>query len=146
MLKTICILFFLCLGALYCDAQQQDTLKNGYVKFYYPSGYLSSEGTMRDAKPDGYWKNYYPNGVLKSEGNRLNFELDSIWKFYDDSARLLVSITYKNDKKNGLKTTYREGEITTENFVNDTKQGPTTYYYPNGKVRLIINFIMKDAR
>lgn len=141
MFKTIQTLSFLLLIALFSSAQQQDTIKNGYVKFYYQSGQLSSEGTMRNGKPDGYWKNYFTNGVLKSEGNRYNYELDSVWKFYDDSARLLVSITYKNGKKNGLKTTYREGEITSENFVDDLKQGPTTYYYPDGKIRLIITFV-----
>jgi antitoxin component YwqK of YwqJK toxin-antitoxin module len=122
---------------------QESALPNGdsITKFYYPNGQLSSEGTMRDGKPDGYWKTYNEKGFLKSEGNRKFFLLDSVWKFYDDSARLLVSITYLADKKNGLKTTYREGEIVSENFVNDVKQGPTTYYYPDGKVRLIINFV-----
>jgi antitoxin component YwqK of YwqJK toxin-antitoxin module len=123
-------------------AQQPSvTMGDSIVKFYYPGGQLSSEGIMREGKPDGYWKTYYENGLLKAEGNRKNFKLDSVWKFYDDSARLLVSITYAEDKKNGIKTTYREGEMTTETFVNDIKQGPTTYYYPDGKVRLIINFI-----
>jgi antitoxin component YwqK of YwqJK toxin-antitoxin module len=124
-------------------AQQNENtpVTDGYTVFKYPSGKISSEGTMKAGKPDGYWKTYFENGVLKSEGNRKNFMLDSVWKFYDDSARLMISINYKNDKKNGLKTTFRTGEITTETYVNDVKQGPTTYYYPDGKVRLIINFI-----
>jgi uncharacterized protein len=143
--KLLKIVFILIIGGisfLNTTAQQQqpNTVTNGFVKFYYPGGKLSSEGTMREGKPDGYWKTYFENGVVKAEGNRKNFLLDSVWKFYDDSARLLVSITYLEDKKNGLKITYRKGEITSENFVNDVKQGPTTYYYPDGKVRLIINF------
>ena len=142
LLKTVFILVFSGISFLTTFAQQQvNTVTDGFVKFYYPSGKLSSEGTMRSSKPDGYWKTYYENGQVKSEGNRRNFMLDSVWKFYDDSARLLVSITYKNDKKNGLKTTYRQGEVTSETFVNDIKQGPTTYYYPDGKVRLVINFV-----
>ena len=143
MLKTLVLSLILFFFSIQLKAQEQqiNTVKNGFLKLYYPGGKLSSEGTMRDGKPDGYWKTFYENGLIKSEGNRKNFLLDSIWKFYDDSARLLVSITYAADKKNGLKTTYRKGEMTTETYVNDLKQGPTTYYYPDGKVRLVVNFV-----
>ena len=143
LLKTLIFVAFILLIAVQTQAQEQqiNTVTDGFVKFYYPGGQLSSEGTMRGGKPDGYWKTYYENGVIKAEGNRKNYLLDSVWKFYDDSARLLVSITYAFDKKNGLKTTYRKGEVTAETFVNDIKQGPTTYYYPDGKVRLIVNFV-----
>jgi len=143
LLKTLILVVVTLFFVIPTQAQEQqiNTVTNGFAKFYYPGGKLSSEGTMRDGKPDGYWKTYYENGVLKAEGNRKNFLLDSIWKFYDDSATLLVSITYALDKKNGLKTTYRKGEVTSENYVNDIKQGPTTYYYPDGKVRLVINFV-----
>jgi len=143
LLKTVYLIMILVVEFLNVSAQEQqiNAITDGFMKFYYPGGQLSSEGTMRGGKPDGYWKTYYENGIIKSEGNRKNFLLDSVWKFYDDSARLLVSITYAGDKKNGLKTTYREGEMTTENFVNDIKQGPSTYYYPDGKIRLIINFV-----
>jgi antitoxin component YwqK of YwqJK toxin-antitoxin module len=119
-----------------------DTLvTDGKVTFYYPNGQKSSEGTMHNGKPDGYWKTYYENGKLKAEGNRVNFELDGLWKFYDDSSRLKVTIDYKNDRKNGLKTTYLTDETITENFVNDVKEGNTTYYYPGGEMRLYIPFV-----
>jgi len=143
LLKTLILVVFTFLLVVPTQAQEQqiNTIKDGFVKFCYPGGQLSSEGTMREGKPDGYWKTFYENGVIKSEGNRKNYLLDSVWKFYDDSARLLVSITYALDKKNGLKTTYRKGEMTTETYVNDSKEGPTTYYYPDGKIRLIVNFV-----
>ncbi len=143
LLKTVFLLLLSGILSVNVLAQEQEgqTKTDGFVKFYYPGGQLSSEGTMRDGKPDGYWKTFYENGELKAEGNRRDFMLDSVWKFYDDSARLLVSITYAADKKNGLKTTYRQGEVMSENFVNDVKEGPSTYYYADGKVRLIINFV-----
>jgi len=114
---------------------------DGYNVFYYPNGVKSSEGNFRSGKPDGYWKTYYENGVLKSEGNRKNYELDSLWKFYNDSSTLILTINYANGKKNGLKTTYRPGETMTEIYADDVKQGNTTYFYPDGKVKLIIPFI-----
>jgi len=143
LLKTVFVIIIFSFIYLETEAQEQqiNIVTDGFVQFKYPGGQISSEGTMREGKPDGYWKTFFENGSIKSEGNRKNFLLDSIWKFYDDSARLLVSITYFQDKKNGLKTTYRQGEKTTETYVDDIKQGPTTYYYPDGKIRLVINFV-----
>jgi antitoxin component YwqK of YwqJK toxin-antitoxin module len=119
---------------------QQTTNPNGYNVFYYKNGKKQSEGNIRDGKPDGYWKNYNENGTLKSEGNRKNYLLDSTWKFCDETGKLLIEINYKNDKKNGIKKTYREQEITEENFINDVKQGITRIYYPNGKIKKAVNF------
>ena len=114
---------------------------DGYNVFYYPNGVKSSEGNFRNGKPDGYWKTYYESGVLKSEGNRKNYELDSLWKFYNDSSTLILTINYAGGKKNGLKTTFRPGETMTEIFIDDIKQGNTSYYYPDGKLKLTIPFV-----
>jgi len=121
-------------------AAQNTVTPNGINTFRFPNGKVSSEGTMRDNKPDGYWKTFYETGILKSEGNRKNYELDSTWKFYDEKGKLTLQINYKKGKKNGLRKSYRENEYVTENFVEDLKQGPTTFYYPSGKVRQVINF------
>ncbi|NVO18574.1 MAG: toxin-antitoxin system YwqK family antitoxin [Bacteroidetes bacterium] len=122
-------------------AQLNDSIApDGYIVFKYPGGQKSSEGTMKNGKPDGYWKTYYEDGLIKSEGNRVNYQLDGVWKFYDDSSHLQVTIEYKNDRKNGLKTTFHKDETIAENFVDDVKQGNTTYYYPDGKVRMYVPF------
>ncbi|HNY07150.1 MAG TPA: hypothetical protein PLG86_03815 [Bacteroidales bacterium] len=119
---------------------QSNVKKDGYNVFYHANGKKSSEGTMSQGKPDGYWKTYNENEIIKSEGNRKNYELDSLWKFYDDNGKLILEINYKNGKKNGIKKTYREKEIVAENYINDIKQGLTTYYYPDGKIMKTINF------
>lgn len=140
-----CLLFTVLLMMLAPSVKAQEGQNvinaDGYNVFYYPNGIKSSEGIFRNGKPDGYWKTYYENGLLKSEGNRKNFELDSLWKFYDDSSRLILTINYSGGKKNGLKTTYRPGETMTENYEDDIKQGLTTYYYPDGKVKLTIPYV-----
>ncbi|MDP4291968.1 MAG: toxin-antitoxin system YwqK family antitoxin [Bacteroidota bacterium] len=134
------LLLLLMLGWCLHVSAQNTVTPNGKTVFKYPNGNISSEGMMRDGKPDGYWKTYYENNILKSEGNRKNFELDSTWKFYDEKGKLTLEINYKNGKKNGLRKSYRETEFVTENFVDDLKQGPTTYYYPDGKLCKVINF------
>ncbi|MCB0807453.1 MAG: toxin-antitoxin system YwqK family antitoxin [Bacteroidales bacterium] len=120
--------------------QEQKIDPNGYNIFYYENGEVSSEGTMRNGQPDGYWKTYYENGIIKSEGNRKDFKLDSVWTFYSDSGQVAVKITYENGKKNGLRTTYHEEEITKENFADDIKQGYTYIYYPDGALKKEIYF------
>jgi antitoxin component YwqK of YwqJK toxin-antitoxin module len=140
-LKIILILFPAVLIAQ--SQSNQNVNPNGYNKFYYDNGKISSEGTMRDGKPDGYWKTYSENGTKKSEGNRKNFQLDSIWKFYNEQGKLAFEFSYKEGKKNGLKKTFDTKEgflITAENYENDVKQGNTSNYYKDGKVKQTIPF------
>ena len=131
------ILFFLS-TALFA---QQEVDLNGYNIFYYENGEKSSEGNMKDGKPDGYWKTYFENGNIKSEGNRKNFELDSIWTFYNDTAKVVLQISYLEGKKNGLRITYHEKERIEENFVDDLKQGQTNYYFNDGRIRQVVYYV-----
>lgn len=119
-------------------SKTQDTAV--FTKFFYENGMISSEGLLLNGKPDGYWKTFNEKGILISEGNRKNFELDSCWKFYGETGKLTMEINYQKAKKNGLRKTYLEKETITENFKDDVKQGFTTYYYPNGKIKNLIPF------
>jgi len=120
---------------------QEETLPDGITIFYHPNGEKSSEGYIKDGKPEGYWKTYSEEGVMLSEGNRKHHLLDSIWKFYDENAVLKMEITYKEGQKNGIRTTYRENEKIEENFIDDLKQGITSYYYPEGALKKTVFFI-----
>ncbi len=115
---------------------------NGYNKFFYDNGKISSEGTMKDGKPDGYWKNYYKNGKLKIEGNRKNFQLDSLWKFYDEKERLTKTVFYSEGKKNGLICLYDtlNNVISTENYLNDLKEGYTRQFHKNKRLKNLVYF------
>ncbi len=120
----------------------QDSIFNGFKKFYYANGICSSEGFFVDGKPNGNWKNYYETGKIKSEGNRKNNELDSTWKFYNDAGKLKTTINYLNGKKNGFKIVYGNNEVklTQEKFVNDIKQGYAQTNFETGKIRFLIPF------
>ncbi|MDP1621786.1 MAG: hypothetical protein Q8M08_05550 [Bacteroidales bacterium] len=119
---------------------QESSLQDGFNQFYYQNGKLSSAGFLKNGKPDGYWKAYYENGKIRSEGNRVDFELDSLWKFYNEEGKLLVEITYKHGKKNGIKTSYLDKETVMELFYNDIKEGYTRYYFPDGKIKQEVPF------
>ena len=142
-----------------CAVFSQEKIKpDGYNVFYYENGKISSEGNMRNGEPDGYWKTYYMTGVLKSEGNRSNHLLDGEWIFYNNVGDTLYKIDYMMGKKNGYYYTYntdRENHpenvgnvISKELYVNDIKQGTSSYYYPDGKRKEIINYLndKKDGK
>jgi uncharacterized protein len=113
---------------------------DGYQVFYHANGNKASEGTMVNGKPNGYWKTYNEQGILVSEGNRKDFELDSTWKFYDETGKIGLEISYVKGQKDGIRKTYREDEIIEEMFSNDAKNGPTKYFYADGKIKREVNF------
>ncbi len=129
---------------------QNDIDGNVYNKFYYGNGNISSEGMMKDGKPDGFWKTYYINGNLKSAGIRNNFLLDSTWLFYYENSNLKESISYLNGQKNGYYINYQNIEdsnnnsiaiiVSKELYLNDLKNGKSMYFFPDGKIRQIINY------
>ncbi len=138
MKRIITIIFILTSIITY----SQDTSKvAGFTIFRYENGNISSKGIIKNGKPDGYWKTYYENGVLKSEGNRKKFVVDSTWKFYNEDGKLILDITYKEGKKNGIKTTYLPTEIVKEDYVNDIKEGFASYYYADTTLRLTVKFV-----
>lgn len=132
------LLVFILIGSITSAQEQQ--LADGPTIFYHPNGVKSSEGFIENGKPEGYWKTYSEEGILISEGNRKNHLLDSTWKFYDDSGNLKMEINYREGKKNGLRTTYRENEKIEENFIDDLKQGITKYYYPGGELKKTVMY------
>lgn len=133
------VLLFISYGKVY----SQTNNPNGYNKFYYDNGKISSEGTMKDGKPDGYWKNYNKNGKVKIEGNRRDFLLDSLWKFYDEKGRINKTIYYGAGKKNGPTSVYDTSQalVSTENYVNDLRDGYLRTFYKSGKTKSITPFI-----
>jgi antitoxin component YwqK of YwqJK toxin-antitoxin module len=120
----------------------QDTIYNGFKKFFYPNGMCASEGNFKNGKPDGYWKNYYETGKIKSDGNRKNNELDSTWNFYSETGKLKTSIQYKGGKKNGFKIMFGSNgnQLTKESFTDDVKQGYSQTNFDSGKAKFLINY------
>lgn len=116
----------------------QDTLKNGSVKFYHANGNIASEGFMKAGKPEGYWKTYHENGLLKSEGNRVNYQLDGVWKFYNESGLKTVEYEYREGKKNGYKRVYDPTTgylVSEEPFSSDVRNGMAFYYKEDYKFK-----------
>lgn len=128
---------------------QDESVKNGFVQFFYPNGQVSSEGMMREGRPDGYWRTYYVTGVVKSEGKRTNYLLDSTWNFYNQAGELVQQIDYKLGEKSGYSITYsydnplkpgRPTVISKELYLNGKKEGNSFYYYPTGELKQMVYY------
>ncbi len=140
LLRNLLILSFF-LSCFISTAQEEDSLK--YTVYYYEGGAKSSEGYLKDGKPEGYWKSYYRNGNLKAEGNRKNFLLDGPWLFYTEEGKKKQEINYKEDRKDGLRKTFKEGQVIKEEpFVADQIQGfAREYYEGSGELHLEIPYV-----
>ncbi|MGM0582847.1 MAG: hypothetical protein ACQES1_10905 [Bacteroidota bacterium] len=130
----ILLIFILLIFSLESHSQI-DTTDENYQKFTYENGQISSEGLLIDGNPNGYWKTYYKDGTLKSKGNRKNFKLDSTWKFYSPNGDISMIINYEEGLKNGLRVTYAEDEIVTENFDDDVKEGWMKVFYLDSTIK-----------
>ncbi|MEQ9261966.1 MAG: hypothetical protein RLP14_02275 [Owenweeksia sp.] len=128
LLRTLLFLPFV-LSSLVLVAQTgEDSLK--YTVYYYEGGAKSSEGNLKNGQPEGYWKSYYRNGNLKAEGNRKEHLLQGPWLFYNEDGEKKLEINYKDDKKDGLRKTFLDGQIIKEEpFVNDQLEGFAKEYY-----------------
>ncbi len=134
------LIIILFISFLYNAKSQDSIVQNGHQEFHFPNGKIASEGTMRNGEPDGYWKTYNKEGILKSEGNRKDFLLDSLWKFYDNKGQLVLSVTYREGKKNGIRTTVLPDKILVDSFENDVKNNWNKILYADGKLKLNVYF------
>lgn len=139
LLRTLLLLCFV-FTSLLSKGQNEDSLV--FTTFYYDDGSKSSEGYLKAGLPEGYWKSYYANGQLKTEGNRKNYQLDSLWTFYSEDGAKTVEISYKQDKKNGPKRTYKDAKVVRlDNFIEDKIENFSITYFSSGKIKKEIPFV-----
>lgn len=120
MKRILVIVLLACCGVVFGQTE--------YKVFRFANDSVSSEGTLRDGKPDGYWKTYYESGVLKSEGNRKDFLLDGLWIFYSEEGDTTLTVSYRNDRKNGPRKAFFSDEIQVDEFVDDVRSGQSLRY------------------
>jgi len=112
-------------------------LKQGFWKKYYPNGKINYSGFFKDNKPVGTLKRYYESGNLKAI---MNFDSTGTYayaKLYYDDGQLAAEGCYYNSLKDSLWRyySYYEGSvISDEIFEKGIKNGISHKYYPNGNI------------
>jgi len=107
---------------------------------YHPEGEKSIIGQYKNGKKDGEWISYFQDGVILSE------------EYYIGELRNGVCSTFHNNGQLKKKLNYVEGRIEDGNYeeyhptgevrlkgtyLNGEKEGPFTYYSPNGDIHVI---------
>lgn len=84
-------------------------VKDGPWKEFYPDGQLRSEGNYRNGNRIGKWRFYHPNNNLEQEGNYNNQgNPGGTWKWYYDNNSLLREESFLNGESEGIFTEYDE--------------------------------------
>ncbi len=138
-------------------------LKQGHWKKYYPNGKIMYQGFFRDNKPQGKMRRYYEDGILQAElefqenavvtyatmyfkngqagavGKYVRQKRDSIWNFYSlNTGVISYKETYSLGEKHGLSTVYYpEGGVAERTlWENGRKQGKWEQFFEDTSLRL----------
>ena len=140
--------------------------KQGYWEKTYSNGQIKYKGFFKDNKPVGdfkrydvegnlkaemthfensnkvYAKFYYPQNIIQAEGYYINKQKDSIWNYYTTDKYLINSVSYKNNKKEGVeKKFYPSGSVSEiAKWKDGLNEGTTTRYYEKGNIMSIYNY------
>jgi len=86
-------------------------------KKHYGLGWKKVKTTLI---PHGIAKTYYETGVLESEDPYVDGERNGVLKFYNEEAKLVKAVSYKNSLKEG-KTSYffSDGSVMEEEYYKE---------------------------
>lgn len=113
--------------------------KNPYTISSFDGKPLVS-GEYASGNKNKEWKFYYSSGNLKTKQNYAGGELNGLSTKYNFNTTLNQISYYKDGKLNGVYDDYDDGILEgVYHFVNDEKNGPSTYYTCDGTV-LMENF------
>lgn len=107
-------------------------LRDGAWKEYYPNGALKSEGNYNKGKRIGQWKFYHPNGQLEQIGSyNKDGKEDGQWTWYYATGDLLREESYFNGMMDGFSIEYDEyGKVIAEGeYIEDYREGPWKFNY-----------------
>jgi len=111
-------------------------LRDGPWKEYYPNGALKSEGLYDEGKRIGQWKFYHPNGQLEQIGsyNKEGKE-DGQWTWYYANGNLLREESYFNGMIDGHSVEYeKDGTVIAEgDYIEDRRNGNWVFNYGDHK-------------
>jgi antitoxin component YwqK of YwqJK toxin-antitoxin module len=135
----------------------------------YPDQTILYEGNFKDDHPVGEFKRYYedktlksvlqfnsngkeanailyhPNGYIASKGKYVNQKKEGKWQFYSEMVKgyLISEDNYSADLINGLSVKFYQDSTIAEKiiYVNGSRQGEWTRYYPKGSILLKSQYV-----
>lgn len=154
-------------GKLKTEEQLKDNIREGWFKEYGENGKVISETPFKNGVEEGIAKEYAEDGRIVtithySEGYVKNVERinridkfglkQGIWKTFYSNEKIKSEAQYLDDKLNGFYKEYSEDGTLTKNEKykngepvvekqNTAKLELERNFYPNGKLKSIVNVI-----
>lgn len=153
-------------GKLKATGDYSDDLREKVWKFYYPNGQLEQIGKYSGGNPDSLWRWYFASGKILREENFYQGKSDGIYTEFDERGEIITTGDYLEGFKEGFwildiggsreegdysqglrngvwKTIYADGMLAFEGkFVDDLPNGTHKWWWPNGKLKKEITFVM----
>lgn len=114
-------------------------ISDGQVINNYENGQVYTESMVEAGSYEGEFKSYFPDGTLSTVGSYEKDTPAGQWFWYHYNGNKDTEYTYENGMLNGLLVDYYlNGQIKSScNYIDDEKDGPCTYYSPEGELQLI---------
>ena len=154
-------------GNLKAEGNYKNDIKTGEWKYYHKNGNLEQIGLFDDdGKPEGLWKWYYDSGEILREENFYRGLSDGLLTEYDEDGGIITKGefiegyeegpwiyemgdhreegSYSDGYKSGIwKYFYNDGTLSFEGeFIDDLPNGKHTFYWDNGNIKDIGNYVM----
>lgn len=100
------------------EGNYDKSLKTGIWNRWFQNGNKESEITYVNNRPNGPAKTYFENGKLEAEGNWVGTRWTGAYTLYYENGNVRQKFNYN---------------------AMGVRDGPQTYYHPNGKVAIEIN-------
>ena len=115
----------------------QDSLRHGVTKKFYPTGQTFEKSIYKHGKLNGERLLFYENGVVEIRENYCDgMFCDTITTFYKSGIKRFEGV-YNHGIMTGIVRGYFESGALKEEvtFLDNMEQGPFTEYHENGNIK-----------
>ena len=120
----------------------EDGMKDGLIKRFYPTGVLKSETNYSNNLKQGIKKKYAFNGSLMEEIPYVSNKIEGVKNIYDD-GKLSKTQNFKDNKLNGKTISYLKTELKIHiesNYVDNKLHGEYIVYGSDGNIWIKIHY------
>ena len=128
---------------IYRDETNNNPIRHGYYKKYYPDKSYETTGNFVDGKQEGKWVYNYESGKVSSDENYIDGKKEGKWVGYHENGKVKWEGNFVGGKQEGKSVGYFEsGKVNEEgNYVDGKQEGKWFWYDESGKVEWEVNYV-----
>ena len=121
--------------------------REGLVKEWYENGNMKVEMIYVNDIKEGESTQYYESGEVRKKCTYKNNKLEGDYLIFNENGKLRTSFEIVNGKKHGLKKTYQDGKLKSEQkFANDVPDANVKYYMTDKELESYCNKATEKAQ